>query len=502
MIDYISLNTNVDILYTKLKSLCQEEFPPEYQLIVNYTEDIIGNTEYPGQRLTDLVRILSELDIPTFFVTIKTNHQHINRDLTQLDTIYKNGCAGVIEIGGVFNSIKEDKDVFCVLPWMHFYFNPQGQINPCCDSDMNYPLGNYKNVIDFNSTSIVKFRNSILNNQPVPQCTGCYNTEKQGLPSLRQDFNKRFSAYKPANPLAQVDDFKLRYVDVRLNNICNLKCRMCSGKFSSRIAEEDYQIWGDTKFLHNSNNNSNEDKILELITNQIDNIEHIYFAGGEPLVNQSHYKILDLLLAHNKNNINVQYNTNFSLLTFKKYNVLNYWQQFTNVTVGASIDLIGPASDYVRNGVSYQTLEDNYYTLVEECPHVKFNITSVLSLYNVFNLCDLQTHWINNIGVGISSIQFTVLTTPDFLSIQVLPGKFKQQATNYIEKHILYLSSVGATALVLQWANVIKYMNSKDDSYLLDKFFELGDIRDRYRKQQFELIFPEFRDLRQHLMLQ
>lgn len=494
MIDFISLN-EID-LYTKIKSLHQIEFPIDYKLIADYNEDTINNSEYPGKKLTEFISTLARIDVPTFFVTIKTNYEHIHRDLAHLNSIYKNGVVNVVASDETFKLIQEKKNVFCIYPWMHFYFNPQGQINSCCVADNLYPLGDYRKSIDFNSKDIVKFRTAILNNQPVPQCTHCYVKEEQNLSSERQQANIKFGSYRPDVLTAHVEDFRLRYVDIRLSNVCNLKCRMCSGKFSSKIAEEDYKIWGDTEFLHN-NNNENENNILALVEEQINNIEHVYFAGGEPLVNQTHYKILDLLIKHNRKNVEITYNTNFSLLKYKKHNVLEYWKQFNNVRIGASIDLIGSASNYVRNGVEYYTFEDNYRQLIKTCPTARFTITSVLSLYNIFNLCQLQQHWINNIRLPWQNITFSILVSPDFLSIQVLPDEFKQKAVEHISKHINYLSTIGATSLVNQWQNAIAHMNSQDNSHLLDEFFKLGDIRDQHRKQKFENVFPEYAGLRQ-----
>ena len=97
MIDEILLdefvNQEVSKLYTKLRSLHQIEFPADYQLKVVYTKDVVNNPDYPGEYLNHLVRILSEIDIPTFFVCIETNCKNIARDLDHLNNIYNNGIA-------------------------------------------------------------------------------------------------------------------------------------------------------------------------------------------------------------------------------------------------------------------------------------------------------------------------------------------------------------------------------------------------------------------------
>ncbi len=42
------------------------------------------------------------------------------------------------------------------------------------------------------------------------------------------------------------------------------------------------------------------EKQFAYINENINDIEHVYFAGGEPLINEEHYRILQLLI-HNKN---------------------------------------------------------------------------------------------------------------------------------------------------------------------------------------------------------
>lgn len=496
MIDELTISASKKEIYEKLKKIYKPNFSNDYKLIVYYNEDIINNINFQGKFLENFISILVEIDFPTFFVTIKSNYENLLRDLKHLNSIYKNGIVNIDESSQPFTILKESKNTFCVYPWMHFYFDPQGQINACCSADINYPLGDYKNdVIDFNSPNIKKFRQTLINNEMAPQCSSCYKKEDLGLVSNRIAANKRFSNYIPANPEATIENFKLRFLDIRLSNLCNLKCRMCSGNLSSKIAAEDFKIWGDTRFLYNSNNKICEQKLLELCKDQINNIETIYFAGGEPLLSDFHYLLLNLLIENNRTNVKIEYNTNFTKID----QVLDYWSNFTNVTVGASIDLCGPAANYVRNGVEYDVIKSNYFKLAETHKHINFTITSVLSLYNVFNLCDLQLEWLSSIGLSQNNLSVKILTNPDNMSITVLPYELKQKAQQRIENHIEYLTKLNANNLIHQWQEAINLMNNVDNSHLLKSFFVDNDIRDKIRNQNFENYFPEFKNLRQYI---
>jgi MoaA/NifB/PqqE/SkfB family radical SAM enzyme len=491
--DQLDLSVTKKELYEKLKKLWRAEFPTDYRLFVSYNSDVINNLQYPGERLSNFIHILSELDFPTFFVKLSTSYLDVHRDLEHLNSIYNNGIVNVVSSDIDFIIEKDVKDTFCVLPWLHFYFNPQGQINPCCVADINYPLGNFKqDTIDFNSKRIVEFRQTLMSGGHAPQCTTCYKKEQIGLPSLRQAFNQRFSHYLPTPITPVVENFKLRYIDIRLSNLCNLQCRMCSGHFSSKIAAEDFKIWGSSKLLHNSNSTDNEEKLFKLVQDNIESIDHIYFAGGEPLINKFHYDVLDLLIEHNKTDVIIQYNTNFSIIDQS----LPYWSKFSNIFIGASIDLCGPAANYVRNGVEYDTILSNYKKLKETCPNVDFKITSVLSIYNIFNLCQLQEEWLKVLPED--KIQFNILTSPENMSITVLPKEIKISAENRINQHIEYLKLYNADKLIKWWTDALTLMKKQDDSHLLKSFFEMGDLRDRARNQVFEDYFPEFQNLRKH----
>ena len=504
MTDLIILHECVESnkLYQSLQLLHRTEYSEDYRIIVEYSKDIINNPEQPGEYLSLFVRLISELDISPHFIVIQTGYEMIVRDLETLKLVYQNiDHISVTPLTVIFESSRTSMDTFCIAPWTHLYFGPQGQLAPCCVADSRYPLGQYRSgVVDFNNDQIIKIRQTFLNGLQAPQCTTCYLQEKNNLISLRQKLNKKFAHHIKQDMPTTVDPFKLRHIDVRLSNLCNLTCRMCSGEYSNKIAHENFKIWGSTKYLQDHNSSETDQSIFDLIKNQIDNIESVYFAGGEPLINQTHYSILKLLLDNKKTAIEIIYNTNFSLLKFKQHNILDYWNKFSNITVGASIDLIGVAANYVRTGVEYHTLEKNYQQLTTQCPNVIFEIHSTLSFFNAINLCELQQHWIDKMKLDPKYIKFNVLVSPDYLSLTVLPDYFKQQVHHRVKKHIQYLETVAATKLIQDWENALVLMHSIDNSHLLSKFFKINDQKDQHRNHKFEDNLPEYCTLRNYIV--
>jgi len=269
---------------------------------------------------------------------------------------------------------------------------------------------------------------------------------------------------------------------------------MCGGKFSSRIAREEQELYGDSTYVDLTISDQNIQDTLHYIESNIHDLESVYFAGGEPLIMENHYAILELLLRHGKHDLDISYNTNLTKLSYKKHQVLDYWKQFSQVTVGASIDLHGPRAAYVRSGTDYAQVERNYLCIRD---HVKFTMTSIVHLFNVINLPVLQRHWIQDLGLNPGDMSFRALTFPEHQSLQVLPEPHKQRAQLVIDQHVSWLKSWSGTEhLIDTWALVSEFMHAQDQSHLLAEFFRLNDDKDRYRKEKFEQVFPEYQDLR------
>lgn len=468
--------------------------PMNDTLVVMYTNDTYPNSSACGDKLTKLHKELQQLDFPYFFVKIKTTHKNIKQELDALKDLYSVSEFNSIEfeiVEGNFEKSVYKGDTYCALPWVHKYVNPQGLVMPCCIGNEDYPIGNINNN-SLDDISTLPIRKQMMQGERPDACNACYKREDSGLTSSRHNVNRHWKKY--ANQQA----FVLRHLDIRLSNKCNLMCRMCSGKFSNRIAHEEQNLYGSTKYKDEVLSPELVEKQLAYIEKNIHTIENVYFAGGEPLMNEEHYRILQMFIDYKKTDVSLSYNTNFSMLKFKKFNVLKMWEQFDIVELGASIDLIGPQSNYVRYGVKYDVLENNY-NAVKDIPNIKFSITSILHLMNIFNLPKLQKRWID-LGLDCNNISFQLLLDPSEQSITVLTDEYKQEALSDIDIHIKYLLTVpNSTTLVNQWTQAKEFMMSRDDTNQLAKFFRLTDDKDRARNQKFEDYFPEFKDLRKYV---
>lgn len=507
ILDLSNYFTNGDKwLHSQLSELKQDPFPNDYCLTILYSKDVFENDDSIGVALTKLQKFLTLLDFPNFFVTVETSYANVPQDLKKLKELF---CPYELAINYKivdlpFEKIKSTNDTFCVLPWIHVYVNPQGQLGPCCNFNEHFPIGHMsENKISdiVNGPAMMKVRRQLLSGQRPESCSACWAKEDKKLVSARQGANIRWEKYlhlaEQTNPDGSFPDFKLRYLDVRLSNVCNLKCRMCGGKFSSRIAQEESILYNDTRTIELKLSPDEIQGTLEFVEDNISNLENIYFAGGEPMLMPEHYQILDLLLKHQRTDIQIYYNTNLTVLKYKGLNVVDYWRKFSDIKVGASIDLIGSQAGYVRDGTDYDVLESNYELIKG---HVTFTISSIVHMLNVFNLPQLQKHWITNKQLPATSLSFSALIYPANMTLQVLPTHYKQLATEHIKNHIMWLQQIdNSNALVSTWEEVLHYMNADDQSHLLRDFFRLNDDKDQYRNESFEEVFPEYKNLRSYV---
>ncbi|MDP7196697.1 MAG: twitch domain-containing radical SAM protein, partial [SAR202 cluster bacterium] len=287
--------------------------------------------------------------------------------------------------------LKESK-CFCMAPWIHMHMWPNGETFPCCitpANENNKGMGNFNNTTVkelWNCDTMKKLRSNMLNEKPSKECTRCYELEESGnVWTLRKDLNGRFSEkfyrVEQTHTDGSHDDPQFYYWDIRFNNLCNMKCRTCGPEFST-------SWWQDYPHLKNNKNSlialTNKPTFWEEIRPFVDNIESVYFAGGEPLITDEHYTMLDIWLEQKKNDIHISYTTNFSRLKHKGKNVLEYWRQFNNVDVVASLDGSYKRGEWIRKGTRWSKIVANRNEMKEMLPNTMFGITPTVSVFNVW----------------------------------------------------------------------------------------------------------------------
>lgn len=381
------------------------------------------------------------------------------------------------------------------------YVNPDGSVLPCCVADYSKHMGNVRhNTVEqiWNNDKYRSMRQKMLRGRKCEECSGCYAVESAGNQSTRQAKNKQYAhllkLINNTNANGSLSELTLRHFDVRWSNICNFKCRSCSSTYSSTWAQEDNSL-GANKPVHIIAGGIDNDNLYKQFLPHFAEIETFYFAGGEPLLTDKHYDILEHLIKEGRTDVQIEYNTNLSNLKYKDKSVLDLWNKFTNIQVFASLDSFGSRAEYIRSGTDWNLIESNIKSIKENCPHVRLNSSSVISLFNVNTIPEFLDYLFDKelFDENNYNPSFYNIINPSFYSFNAIPDELKNSTINKLEKKLLMYNRHIRKEII----GVINNLKSSNhDIKLQEQFIKTTDHYDSIRKQNFESTFPELKNLK------
>ena len=403
--------------------------------------------------------------------------------------------------------LKESK-TFCIYPWIHLHAYPTGQAYPCCHAEMNPGVvGNCRdNTLEeiWNDLPMRNLRLGMLTEEPHPACGRCYEQEASGFFSGRKSANKHHGHHIAKVADTRVDgslpEMELTYWDIRFSNLCNLRCRSCGHIFSSQWYQDQAKLAGPEWKLHNSVLNyagKTETDMWTQLEPHLDYVEQIYFAGGEPLLMEEHYNILEELLKRGRTDVRLIYNTNFTHTDLKGKSVFEYWRQFKSVAVGASLDASNARGEYIRKGTDWAQVEQNRRDMLKICPEVDFYISPTLSILNARHLPQFHRDWVEAGLIRAQDLNVNILQDPPHYRIDIAPQEYKQELSTVYLNHILWLRDRDplnrATA---GFEAAIQFMNATDNTHLIDTFWRKTNELDEIRKENVLHVIPELKALK------
>jgi len=398
-----------------------------------------------------------------------------------------------------------------------------GAVKVCCRS---HPVGFIQDdTLEgiWNNDAMKRIRQQILNGERPPECAPCFNLEDQGVESLRQRHingvipEARIKLYPNAVDTMREDytmPFEIPTIEIKLNNLCNLKCRMCNPLDSTS-----WNDWEQVEKFYKKEDNFLVQKIdtLSLKTKPFldsfvdtDNwwasfekllpyFRRVEFAGGEPLMDPTHYKILDMLASYG-DNIEIKYATNLTTLGINKgRTIYDYWSKFKSVAVNVSIDGIGDSYEYIRGNANWNELVDNIKR-IQSIPNISRIVGAVaVQVSNIMVLDKMIEYFLDDIGIVFYT---NMVQYPNVLSAQVIPPELQKvacQQLQAVKEKVPNFRLVKENPILLditlkQIDGVINFIESKDQSHLWAECIEFNHALDNSRKQKsFETVTPEFR---------
>jgi radical SAM protein with 4Fe4S-binding SPASM domain len=396
-----------------------------------------------------------------------------------------------------------DSESFCMMPWLHIHAFPDGRAYPCCFALDKYPVGDLnKDSMEtvFNGKDMRQIRQNMLSNKKSKHCTKCYDQEQSGFFSLRLSSNKHFGHNIGMVENTQPDgtaDFVIKYWDIRFSNLCNLACRSCGTWFSSNWYEDHKKLTGappsHAKIMKVGRSS---DDIWDQMLEQFEHVEQFYFAGGEPIIMEEHYRILKELDRRKMYHVRLIYNTNFTRTKYKDIDVLELWKKFDSVSIGASLDAEGARGEYMRKGTVWEDVVANRKRMLEVCPKVDFYISSTVGLINALHITDFHRSWVEQGLLKPQDFNFNLLQYPYAQRIDLLPDSYKQKVKEKIEAHLEWLRPLDKlTRATKGFESGLDYMMRRDNNKDIQQFKDTMKKMDMIRDENILETFPELAGL-------
>ena len=406
---------------------------------------------------------------------------------------------------------------FCILPFIHLATRPEGKVKICCNAGYYNNMGNlHKEDIKaiWNSDKMKDIRLKMLKGERILDCHRCYAEEKVGHESKREMeyqrwFNSYGSEFKSILSKMQSDGsmpFKIHYFDFRPGTKCNLKCLICDPENSNLWVKDHkaiypkiqsstlkkYYAWFNTAKTHYDW--YKRPVIQKQLYEQLQNIKHLYFAGGEPLIIDEHYKILDHCISNNyAKKIRLRYNSNGSAW---RDDLFDKWKYFSSVRFFYSVDDIGERNSYIRYPSKWDRVEKSFHIFDEQTPsNVKMFISCTVQILNVYYLPDFIDWFLSKNFRKIKVLNFHLLHYPPQLNPKVLPLSFKKKLRKKYMNFLPNLNKTQHAYFIDRLQSILRFVEDEDLSHRLPDFREYVKLLDKQRNTLAPAVFPDLEEI-------
>ena len=329
---------------------------------------------------------------------------------------------------------------------------------------------------------------------------------------------------------------KLRYIDLRFGTKCQLACVMCSPHDSSGWIKEHTKMypqvqnpilketmnWKDKGSSNGSSYNwhKNNPVFWDQFNEQIPNMQQLYFAGGESLIIDEHYTILEEAIRNgHAKNLELRYNSNG---VEWRDDLFDLWKEFKLVRFHYSVDDIEERNEYIRYPSTWERTEEVFHILDNETSdNVEVTVACAVQALNIYYIPDF-IKWkltqgfkkINMWPFGAGGINYHFVYHPPHLNVKSLPAWFKDEVEAKYEEFIPWWEENWELGVPEwhkgnvdydKWRNagygierlrgMVSFMKSEDWSQRMPEMKEYIELIDKTRGTDFGKTFPEMKDI-------
>ena len=378
----------------------------------------------------------------------------------------------------------------CMLPWISIETSPIGTARPCClaiDEIIKPDGSKYslrENTLEeiYHSDYMQDLRRDFLYGQKPATCQRCWDEEAAGRVSKRMNSRVRLKEYYDNVDWNNINPDQLWFIDLKLGNICNLKCRICGSWSSSKWAKEeiDYVLGLENrkehlayKFLQDGAWPRESTVFWDNLKTLLPNIKYFEFTGGEPFLIEQHFELLRYAVEQGySQNIEIHYNTNGTVFP----EAADLWNNFKHVEIAFSIDNVGARFEYERYGADWDLVQENIakFTAMRS-NKISTQLCTTMNIQNVYYLPEL-CDWIST--QTFDHVYFNMLHDPWHMCISKMTKSAQELV---IDRLTLYEFTPKFKAEVLRIVQFIHNGAGSDGQEFLQKM----QTTDQYRKQSF-----------------
>jgi MoaA/NifB/PqqE/SkfB family radical SAM enzyme len=425
--------------------------------------------------------------------------------------------------------MKEYSKTFCPYPWIHVMTQPTGTVSWCCVARDNFKNDegtmfdlNKGDKIEtvWNNNHMRKIRKQMIEGEVVKGCEHCYDLEDMGFPSYRTNYIRDWFEYSGRGE--EIHDIIERsinndyfvdtppmYLDFRLGNMCNLKCRMCQPQNSSQIQKEYKKIedadpkkaqfikdnftWG--QFVDNLTPWQDDPEFLRQVEEWLPGVNKLYFTGGEPTIIERVYWIMEKCVEMGiSKNIDLVFNSN---MTNVQKRFIDLVEQFKSVLMCVSVDAYGNENEYIRGASHWNQVDKNIRKYCESKVVGRILFSPVIQIYNILTITKLLDYCEmleEEYGREIF-VTFLICDYPTSLDFRNCPDQVREVAAgrleNWLKRSKILVNRIENVQSIEATIKALKENRKENWRQELVTFSKYTELLDKQRDESMEEALPE-----------
>ena len=353
----------------------------------------------------------------------------------------------------------------------------------------------------------IKFyaRKEMLEGIQTAECKYCWNIENLGAKHISDRSYKSVTQWAWPSLQKVLDsglgeDINPTYLEVAFENTCNFKCAYCSPEVSSRWMEE-IKVYGpynlthkkhhDLKYLASTNRipihykeqNPYIDAFWKWWPELYQDLKVFRITGGEPLLSEHTWKVLDYIEANPRSDLTLAINTNMGVPKKLVQKLIEYCNRIAphikELQIFTSAEATGKQCEYIRHGMVWDEFTENcdtFLTQVDPQIRLNFMVTTNLLGSTTFDkfieyIMELRRKFNSNVQYNRIPIMISYVRWPEHLSVTNLPDNLKSQYTSDWKKCIadnrntlparLYLEEIDQIERLIEFMNSVPQIDSE-----------------------------------------